>query len=214
MSAPALQIEQLTFSYPGQAVRSFPDWQVAAGEHGLLLGASGCGKSTLLHLIAGLLRAHSGRIVINGALLTDLPAAAQDRLRGQHIGLVFQRLHLIPSLGVLQNLLLAQTSAGLVADAASAQKVLASLEIESTALRKPRQLSQGQQQRVAVARAVINRPALILADEPTASLDDASAERVLDLLKTQAESVGAALIVATHDARAKARFSQRLELNG
>jgi putative ABC transport system ATP-binding protein len=208
-----LEITALEHAYAGRpAVLSLPHWRVEAGEHWLVLGPSGCGKSTLLHLAAGLLRPSSGRVQVAQTDLASLPRSARDRFRGRQIGIVFQRLHLIPSLTVLQNLLCAPYCAGLPPARDRASAALDTLGLGALAAQRPAQLSQGQQQRVAIARAVMNQPRLILADEPTASLDDASAEAVMQLLIEQARACGAALLVATHDARAKRLVERRLEL--
>jgi ABC-type lipoprotein export system ATPase subunit len=184
-----------------------PDWRADGGERWLLAGVSGSGKSTLLNILAGLLRPSAGSAVVGGQDLGELSEAAIDRWRGRHVGYVPQRLHLIASLDVLDNLLLAQYLAGVPVDRAAAAALLVSLGVDALALRMPDQLSQGEAQRVAVARAVINRPALLLADEPTAALDDAQAASAIELLTTQADAVGATLVVASHDARIRPAFA-------
>lgn len=184
----------------------------AAGEHWLVVGASGSGKTTLLNLVAGLLQPSEGEIEIGGQALAALQGAALDRWRGRNVGIVPQKLHLVSSLTVLQNLLLAPFLAGLPADTARARGLLEKLSLTEKATAKPHQLSHGQAQRVAVARAVMNRPKLLLADEPTSNLDEANCLQALDLLQDQARECGATLIVATHDQRARARFDKRLEL--
>lgn len=173
-----------------------------------MLGPSGSGKSTLLHLIAGLRRPSSGTVLLEGQALSSLGEAARDRLRGARVGLVFQRLHLMPALNVRDNLRLARYCAGLPPDSPYLEHLLAILQLDGLATARPEALSGGQQQRVAIARALINRPGVVLADEPTASLDDDNARRVLDLLCGAATEAGAALLIATHDARVKARVAQ------
>ena len=135
-----------------------------------------------------------------------------DSWRGRTVGLVPQKLHLVGSLTVLQNLLLAPYLAGLPCDESRASGLLDGLSLKEKAHAYPRHLSHGQAQRVAIARAVMNRPRLLLADEPTANLDDAHCAQALDLLEAQATECGATLLVATHDQRAKAKFERRLEL--
>ena len=183
-----------------------------AGDAMLLLGPSGSGKSTLLAIAAGLRMPQHGAVAIDGQPLSALSAAARDRLRGQRVGLVFQRLHLVPSLTVAEQLQAAQRFAGLPVARSRIADTLDALGLAALARRRPAELSGGEAQRVAIARAVINAPALILADEPTASLDDDSTAQVLDLLLTQAARCGAALLIATHDQRARDRIGQQIRL--
>ena len=187
-------------------------FEAAAGERWLVLGASGSGKTTLLNLIAGLLRQSEGKIEVGGQDLGKLEGAALDRWRGRTAGIVPQKLHLVSSLSVLQNLLLAPYLAGLPSDKSRALSLLEQLNLNEKASEMPHRLSHGQAQRVAIARAVMNRPKLLLADEPTANLDDTNCMQAFDLLMNQATECGATLVVATHDQRAKARFENRLEL--
>jgi len=207
-----LAIDAVKVRYAASPGIRLPSVKLAAGEQCLLLGPSGCGKTTLLHVAAGLLRPESGSVRVAETDLAALDGAALDRFRGRHIGIVFQRLHLIPSLTVLQNLTAAQYCAGLPVDAAAARAVLARLGIENKAGAFPAQLSQGQAQRASIARAIVNGPRLILADEPTSSLDDANAMLVLDLLMQQAQECNAVLLIATHDARTRYAIDQRIEL--
>lgn len=212
IAAPALQVDALVHRFEGREAIALPGWCVAPGETWLLLGPSGSGKSTLLNCIAGLLRPERGRVQVAGTDLGRLGAAALDRFRGRAIGLLPQRLHLVPALSVLDNLLLAQYAAGLARDRDRALSVLAALGLAGREQDRPERLSVGQQQRVALARAVLNRPALILADEPTSALDDASCAVALDLLLGQAAGCGAALVIATHDRRLIDRVSRVLSL--
>jgi putative ABC transport system ATP-binding protein len=205
-------LSDIEHRYGRVAVLRVRDWRAERGERWLVAGASGSGKSTLLNILAGLLRPSAGSAVVGGQDLTRLAETALDRWRGRNVGYVPQRLHLIGSLDVLDNLLLAQFLAGLSIDRGAAVDLLASLGVDGAASRTPDQLSQGQAQRVAVARAVINRPALLLADEPTAALDDANAEATIRLLGEQADAVGATLVVASHDARIRSAFARRYDL--
>jgi putative ABC transport system ATP-binding protein len=191
------------------AIESF---EAAAGEHWLVLGASGSGKTTLLNLLAGLLAPSEGEIIVGGEKLDGLRGAALDRWRGRTVGIVPQKLHLIPSLTVLDNLVLASYLASLSSDVERARALLKNLDLEEKANSKPAELSHGQAQRAAVARAVMNRPKVLLADEPTSNLDDDNCLLVLDLLQQQSRAVGATLVVATHDQRARPRFEKRLDL--
>ncbi|MGH8444155.1 MAG: ABC transporter ATP-binding protein [Solimonas sp.] len=207
-----LKLQAIRHRYGERSVLDLASLELEAGGQALLLGPSGSGKTTLLHIAAGLLRPTQGSVELAGQRLDALAGRLLDRFRGRQVGIVFQKLHLIGSLTALQNLLVAQYSAGLKPDAARAQAALEALGIGALARALPAQLSQGQAQRLAVARAVINEPALIVADEPTASLDDANAEAVLALLQDHARACGAALLVATHDARARGRIARSVNL--
>lgn len=206
------QIKDLRFSFNPQREFSFPDVEVADGENLLILGASGVGKTTLMHLMAGLLRPKQGTIVVNGTQLTQLKPRELDRFRGQHLGIIFQRPHFIRSLSTLENLLLLQHLAKTPKNKGRAIQVLTDLGIAAQANQKPYTLSQGEQQRASIAMAVLNQPQIILADEPTASLDDLHCEKVLDLLIEESEKNGAQLIIITHDQRVKNRFKRHITL--
>ncbi len=210
--SPILRLQGLRFDYGDGELLAFPDCEVPTGKHCLVLGPSGCGKSTLLHLIAGLLRPASGHVELAGQRVDALSGAALDRFRGRHVGLVFQRLHLLPALRVEDNLLLAQGLAGMPRNRARVHELLERLGIAHRAHARPDDLSFGQAQRVALARAVINSPPVILADEPTSNLDDDNTREVLNLLQAEASLSGASLIVATHDRRIRDAFDLRLEL--
>ncbi len=201
-----ITVKSLSHRYSDQSVLNFKDWDIPQGGHWLMLGNSGSGKSTLLHILAGLLKPTQGEVAIHGTVINRLTEKNLDHFRGQHIGLVFQRPHLIKSLTIGENLLIAQSFAGLPVDHQRIKEVLASLGIPDQAGKYPSQLSQGQLQRVSIARAVINKPALLLADEPTSSLDDDNASLVLDLLIRQSDLSQSTLIVATHDKRVKDRI--------
>lgn len=180
---------------------AFPDVAVPQGGTLLLRGDSGSGKSTWLALVAGLRSASAGRVVVADQALAELPPAARDAWRARALGWVPQRLQLSEALSVHDNLALAFYAAGLPIDHTALADTLAALDLTALAARKPHTLSGGQAQRVAVARAVLRRPRVILADEPTASLDDTAAAASLHLLHTTAQRCGATLVVATHDAR-------------
>lgn len=202
-----ISIQAVSHQYPsGQAIQ-FADWQVNNGEQWLLLGQSGSGKTTLLHILTGLLTPKCGEVKINDTDLYKLSAKALDAFRGQHIGVIFQKPHLIKSLNIAENLLLAQSFAGLATNKERVEEVLVSLDMQNKINAYPQELSQGQLQRVTIARAVINKPTLLIADEPTASLDDKNAEAVLTLLKEQSVLNNATLVVATHDKRVKDAFT-------
>jgi putative ABC transport system ATP-binding protein len=181
-------------------------WIAGEGEHWLLAGPSGSGKSTLLNILAGLLRPSQGSVVVGDQEIYALAAGERDRWRGRNVGYVPQRLHLVPSLSTRDNIVLAQYLAGCPVSSRTATELLEAVNVAALAERTPDQLSQGQAQRVAIARAVVNRPRLLLADEPTAALDDLQARAAIDLLVEHARGVGATLVVASHDARIRAAF--------
>lgn len=207
-----LQIRSLNYQYDQGTAIHYEDWQVDRHRHALILGNSGSGKTTLLHLIGGLLRPSAGQVLINGDDLSAMRKAALDHFRGRHIGIIFQKAHLIRSLNVRENLMVAQRMGSGVVDTHSIREVMERLDIYSLATRKVYQISQGQAQRVSIARALLNEPRIILADEPTASLDDANCDKVIDLLKQQATVSKASLIIATHDQRVKSKFENMLTL--
>ena len=198
----------ITHRYGDATVLRVDEWHAGTGEHWLLAGASGSGKTTLLHVLAALTTPTAGIVSVGGTDLGGLSGAARDRWRGRNVGLVPQRLHLVGALDVADNLRLAQYLAGAPDDPARVRNLLESVGVAALASRYPRELSQGQAQRVAVARAVVNRPALVLADEPTANLDDVHAAATLDLLRAQCLASGAALVVASHDARVRPLLPQ------
>jgi putative ABC transport system ATP-binding protein len=203
-----INIRSLQHQYKEGLVLTFNDWTINQGEHWLMLGGSGSGKTTLLHILTGLLKPSQGEVVINDAAIYRLSNTQLDHFRGKHIGFIFQRPHLIKSLTVIENLILAQSLAGLKISRQRIDEVLTSLDIDDKKYSYPAELSQGQLQRVSIARAVVNKPALIMADEPTSSLDDKNAAAVLDLLVSQAEQGGSTLIIATHDNRVKTRIEK------
>jgi putative ABC transport system ATP-binding protein len=202
----------LVHRYGGVEALRLAEWTVAQGERWLVLGASGSGKTTLLHVIAGLVRPTQGEVEVAGESLRKLDGVRRDRWRGSTIGIVLQALHLVRHLSVRDNLRLAQYMAHNPQDDTRIADTLAALGVADKAARMPAELSEGERQRVAIARAVVNRPKLLLADEPSANLDDAAAARAVDLLLDQAARHGATLVVATHDARVKSSFTDRLEL--
>ncbi|CAH0998932.1 Lipoprotein-releasing system ATP-binding protein LolD [Neolewinella maritima] len=208
-----LVTSRLTYRYgEGGPTFRFPDLRVGVSEPALLLGPSGSGKSTWLHLLAGILTPESGSMELAGTDYAQLGGAALDRFRGQQIGLVLQRPYFLEALTVRENLAIARRTAGLPADATIIHSTLEQLGIDRYADRRPTQLSVGEQQRVMIARALVNQPKLILADEPTSALDKVNAQRVSDLLRSRAAELGAVLVVVTHDERLRADFTQVVEL--
>jgi putative ABC transport system ATP-binding protein len=208
-----ISVKNLEHRFGEKIVLHVADWTVGAGERSLVIGPSGCGKSTLLHILAGLQRPSSGSVSIFQKDVFSLKNAQIDRWRGATVGIVLQALHLVSHLTVRANLRLAQYLAHLPQDDKAVDNALAALGVAAKASSRPGELSQGEQQRVAIARAVVNGPKLLLADEPTANLDDAAAARALELLLGEAGRRGATLIVATHDARIKRHFEKKLDLS-
>jgi ABC-type lipoprotein export system ATPase subunit len=181
-----------------------PEMTVAEGEQVALIGGSGSGKTTLLHLIAGILTPDSGKITFSlpGEQPTDiaqLSEARRDIFRGRHIGYIFQTHHLLPGFTALENVLLGMSFTGRPHDPAWARRLLQDVGLSDRLHYKPAKLSVGQQQRVAVARALANRPSLVLADEPTGALDPSNAQQVLELIRRLCKEVNASLLLVSHD---------------
>lgn len=191
----------LRFRYPQGQDLHFPDVAVPQGAVLLLSGASGSGKSTWLSLVAGLVAPSAGTLVVADQPLGALAAAQADAWRARTLGFLPQKLHLSAALTVADNLALAYWAAGMAPDPARIAHCLAALGVAELAQRRPTQLSGGQAQRVALARAVLHQPRVLLADEPTASLDDAAAADAVALLLRTSQGQGATLVIATHDRR-------------
>jgi ABC-type lipoprotein export system ATPase subunit len=207
-----LQTTQLRFRYNASTAFQFPDLRCAAGETLLVTGKSGRGKTTLLHLLGGLLSPQSGQIHLGKTDLAQLRGSALDHFRGQNIGIVFQQPHFVASLSVLDNVLLSNVLSGKKAERKTAESLLEQLGIADQAAKKPANLSIGQQQRANIARALLHRPQLLLADEPTSSLDDDNTHTVAQLLQDLASQHGAALVIVTHDGRLKSVFERQVGL--
>jgi putative ABC transport system ATP-binding protein len=207
-----IKIQGLTFNYKGGKIFHYPDFRCTKGEALLIKGKSGCGKTTLLHLIAGILQPQSGDVVIDGTSLSTLKGVAADQFRGQHIGFILQRFHFIDAISVEDNIRAAAYFSGKKVDDNYLLQLSKTLGIKDLLSRKPKSLSLGEQQRVSIARAVINRPSIVLADEPTSSLDDDNCMEVVQLLKDTATQNESALIVVTHDERLKKVFTHQISL--
>jgi len=176
-----------------------PRFELAAGEQRALRGESGSGKTTFLHLIAGILAADGGRAEIDGVDMAALPEAKRDRLRADKLGYIFQTFNLLQGYTVLENVLLGMSFGPRGVDRAHAIEMLGRVGLAHRLGHFPRQLSTGQQQRVAVARALANRPKLVLADEPTGNLDRVSSKEALALIREVCRENGAALLLVSHD---------------
>ncbi len=205
-----LETKNLRFKYDNNLELNFPDIKTSK-ENLLILGASGVGKTTFLHLLSGLLKPMNGEIDLLGTKISKLKMSEMDRFRGKNIGIVFQKPHFINSLTVKENLQLAQYISK-KNDKNRIQSLLESLGIEDKANKKTQNLSQGEKQRVSIALAIVNSPKLILADEPTSSLDDLNCDKVINILKNQASKYKAKLIIITHDYRLKKHFKNTLSL--
>ncbi len=199
-----IRTRQLSYRYPGGPALVFPDVDVPQGTVLLLSGPSGCGKSTWLALVAALAAPTSGALTVADQPLGTLKNIAADAWRARAIGFLPQKLHLSAALSVQQNLVLAQWASGQPEEPVRIHEALSALGVQDLAQHKPAQLSGGQAQRVALARAVLMQPRVILADEPTASLDDEAAADAVGLLLNTALAQGATLVIASHDARVAA----------
>lgn len=204
--------KDLKFNYNSATGFSFPNLQCNASEALLITGGSGKGKTTLLHLIGGLLRPVSGEILIEETDISLLSEKKLDQFRGKNVGLVLQQSHFISSLNVLENVELASWLSDKKKKTEKAKTLLEQLDLKEQLQKLPSQLSIGQQQRVSIARALINEPKLLLADEPTSSLDDENALVVADLLSDLSKKYNAALVIVTHDQRLKNRFTNIVSL--
>ncbi len=220
MNRPALTIDNLRFHYDGSTdgwIVNIANLQLARGEQMLLTGSSGRGKSTLLHLIAGLVEPNEGSVTVDGQRIADLHGAKRDLFRGSRIGMIFQTFNLLHGFSAEENVM----AALMFSDAKKfpraghrerARKLLAHLGIDRPHV-DPDRLSVGQQQRVAVARAIACNPALVLADEPTASLDPESGDTAMDLIQQSCREINAALLCVSHDPAMAQRFTRRASLD-
>lgn len=204
--------QNLRFAYSDQKQFTFPDIHCQDGEALLVLGQSGKGKTTLLHLLALLLTPENGKIILGGKDSSGMSLAEKVRARATDLGIVYQKGHFVGALTVLDNLLLPNYLSNAKQDKSKAIALAAQLGFQEHLHKKTTQLSQGEQQRVSIARALMNNPNVVLADEPTSSLDDENCFKVVELLKNQVSAIGASLIVVTHDQRLKDAFHQKITL--
>ena len=201
---------------------SIPEFHISAGERVMLLGKSGSGKSTFLNLISGVLRAQEGSINLLGQDLTCLSAAQGDKCRGDHIGLIYQTLNLVPWLTAYENIALgvafSQTRklriTGSIEEAAAYLMDCLGVPFDVFANARAESLSVGQQQRIGAARALLGAPELIIADEPTSALDQANAEKFLDLVFDTMDDTSQSFLMVSHDERLAARFSRVVQFEG
>ena len=205
-----IETKSLEYSYDDNFVFKFPNINLKTNENLLILGNSGIGKTTLLHNLAGILRPKSGMIKIFKNEISKFSELKLDKFRGKNIGIVFQKPHFVNSLTIGENLELAQFLGQ--NKKGNIQVILDSLKILDKINKKPKELSQGEKQRASIAIAIINSPKLILADEPTSSLDDGNCKNVINILKEQALKYNAQLVVITHDNRLKKYFKKSIAL--
>ena len=210
-----LQNVKKSFVMPGGdplLILDIPSFHIDAGELVALEGQSGSGKSTLLNVISGISRPDSGHVLISGLDIVKLAESQRDRLRADRVGLIFQQFNLLPGFTALENVLVAMSFGSAVADKVRAESLLESVGLADRLHHKPAALSIGQQQRVAVARALANRPRILLADEPTASIDPAHQQQVIDLLQTTCQDENVARLVVTHAPEIAKQFPIRYRL--
>jgi putative ABC transport system ATP-binding protein len=207
-----LKTVDVTFSYTKESSFNFPDIKLSSSQSLLILGKSGIGKTTLLHLLAGILSPDNGDIFISDTNITNIGSKKLDAFRGRHIGIVFQNTIAISSLTVYENLQARFYFSGISNQKEAIENILGQLDLVSAKNQKPNTLSTGQLQRLGIALGVIHKPDIILADEPTSSLDDENCELVIDLLKSQAKKSNANLIIITHDQRIKNSFTNTIVL--
>jgi len=202
---------QKTFRQPDGSelhILDIPDFRVAEGEQVILIGPSGCGKTTLLHVIAGISRPDSGKVRIDDFDITLMSEAECDRFRAQRIGYVFQTFNLLPAFTALENVLLAMRFARGRPNKARARQLLERVGLGHRMTHRPRMLSVGEQQRVAVARALANRPKLLLADEPTANVDSGHQQQILDLIREACAEENVAIVMVTHSNEVAGQFKR------
>ena len=207
-----LKSESLTFSYNESEEFNFPDIYLEKEESLLVLGNSGVGKTTLIHLLAGFLKPKSGVITLNNINYFNLSANELDLFRGKNIGMVFQKPYFVRNLSIIDNLFLSLYLSKKKQEKEIIIQILEDIGLGTKLNSKPDELSQGEQQRAAIALAVVKKPKLILADEPTSSLDDENCKKIIKLLKEQAALVKSQLVIITHDQRIKREFHKSITL--
>jgi len=198
----------------GLPVLDVPEFRLDAGEQAVLLGRSGCGKTTLLHVIAGIAAADSGVVAIDGQDIAGLTEAGRDRVRAEKVGYIFQTFNLLSGFSALENVLLGMTFARGRRDERRARDLLGRVGLGHRLRHRPGALSVGEQQRVAVARSLANRPRLLLADEPTASVDPRHQQQVIDLIRATCAEESVALFLVTHAPEVAAQFDRVEHLEG
>ncbi len=212
-----LELKQVVKSYIEPNGELLPILNIArfdvdAGEQVVLMGQSGSGKTTLLHIIAGISLADSGSVVVAGKNISKMPEAARDRFRADNIGYVFQTFNLLPGFSALENVMLGMAFAKGAVDRDRAKALLERVGLGGRLTHKPPQLSVGEQQRVSVARALANRPRLLLADEPTANVDPGHQQQIVDMLRQRCQEENVSLVLVTHTPEVASQFERVVRL--
>ena len=207
-----LEVKSLTFTHEGQNQICFPDISLSNNEGLIVLGNSGSGKTTLINLIAGLIKPDSGDITLNQTKYNELSLDDLDIFRGKNIGLIFQKPHFIRNLNVLENLSLSTHLSRNKVRKEIFEETLSEVGLSEKVNVRPNELSEGEQQRLSIAMALVKEPSIILADEPTSSLDDNNCNKVINLLKAYSQKKGCKLIIVTHDNRIKDLFKKKISL--
>jgi ABC-type lipoprotein export system ATPase subunit len=200
-----------TFTQPDGSktqILDVPQYSLAAGEQAVLIGPSGCGKTTLLHIIAGITRPTSGSVKIDNVEITKFSEAVCDRIRANKLGYVFQTFNLLPAFTALENVMLGMTFSSGRASSSRARELLERVGLGHRLNSRPKTMSVGEQQRVAVARALANRPKILLADEPTANVDPANQQHIIDLIRENCRKENVALLIVTHAMEVSNQFSR------
>jgi putative ABC transport system ATP-binding protein len=209
----SLELKNLKKAYREPGGQQLPilniaNFRMASGEQVVLVGSSGGGKTTLLNIIAGITTADEGDVLIGGTNVARLSEAARDRFRAERIGYVFQTFNLLPAFTALENVLLGMSFGGQKADKSRAIDLLKQVGLSHRLHHKPAQMSVGEQQRTSVARALVNTPRLLLADEPTANVDSANQQTILDLLRKSCRESGVSLLLVTHAPEVASQFDR------
>ena len=206
-----LRLSKIEKSYGVKTVVNSVSLEFQTAKTYALIGPSGCGKTTMLHVIAGITKPTSGRVVLDGVELSKYSESARDRIRADKIGYVFQTFNLLPGFNALENVVLGMTFARGKRDTARARKLLERVGLSHRISHHPSKMSVGEQQRVAVARALANRPKLLLADEPTANVDPQNQQQIVDLIRKTCQEENIALILVTHSREVSDQF-ERIDL--
>ncbi len=209
-----IRTTSLRFAYQNTKTHTFyfPDIDLSFEQNALILGSSGIGKTTLLHLLAGLLVPKKGNVFIGSTCVQELTRSQLNNFRGEHIGIIFQRAYFMKSLSLIENLKIREKLSKKTMDQERRIRLLEKLDLTEVRNKKVQELSEGQRQRLSIALGIIHKPRVILADEPTSNLDDKNCERVVSLLKKEAQICRSNLIIITHDQRVKSHFDKHIIL--